>query len=277
MNFFQNRWMILAAGFLGAILMSSPVVADESELTLSQDVQAKVLLHVPAVHPKNPLTSYASTQELDHKMNFTKKYVDTRSNLTVLENGLVGSDGSVNHRSGDASGAGHTMTLCGLVPLVGESSSTTTSTVGTVLPVGNVFVPFGLKTNVDFNNRVKLVVLEASIPSLCSPQFGTEFTYKTETEVVVKTSGVFGRTTQVKRTETASCKTAAASKLASELLPSLLGMYLPVSCDVTLTNGAKKHVEYAYLIDSAFYLLTEATTDLQRTKIQYVEASYAQH
>lgn len=276
MSLFLNCRTMLLVGLLGANLVCFQANADESELALDPEIQAKVLLHVRAVRPKNPLTSYASTQELDHKMNFTKKYVDQRSNLTVLENGLIGSAGSVNHRSGEASGAGRAITLCGLVPLVAESSSTTESSVGTVLPIGNIFVPFGIKTNTDFNNRVKLVSLEASISSLCNPQPGVEFTYKTETEVVIKTSGVFSRTTRVKRTEAASCKTAAATKPASELLPSLQGTYLPVSCDVTLTNGAIRHIEYAFLIDSAFYLTAESTTELQRTKIQYTEASYIQ-
>jgi len=262
---------------LGAVLLvlASKARSADMELVLSPELQARILAQVPQGKAARTIERFSATHEIDHKANFSKTYADEKSIITVLEDGLTGMTGSTAFRSSSSKGAGRGMSLCGLVPLLVESGSNVDTSVISVVPAGKAFLPFSIKSDIDVSNRAKLSTFEASIPSLCSPAPGSEFSYKTETAVQFKTSGLFGRTNDFQRIESTSCKVAATTSPASQLNASLTGDYWAVSCQITPKTGSPRQADYAYLPDAKFYLPLYLKDEWQSTKISYSEFVYA--
>jgi hypothetical protein len=191
-----------------------------------------------------------------------------------LQNGLTGAQTSAVMDGGKAVGSGSSLSLCGLIGLLSESKSSTDTSTTTALPAGKVFLPFAIKSSVDFSRRGRLVGLETSASSLCEPASGVEFTLKTEEELIVKTSGLFGGTKEIKRVRESRCRTSADVKPASLIGEPLVGDYREVQCETVDGNGRTSKTRYAYLIASSFYLPIEEINDVQTTSIRYPIASY---
>jgi hypothetical protein len=167
--------------------------------------------------------------------------------------------------------------LCGLIQLLSESAATSDGSSTTAIPIGKTFVPFGFKSNVDFNRRFRVVAFEASVPSVCNPVPGSEFTYKTETEYTLKTVGQFlgPRTSTGRRTDSGTCKVAADVAPAAKVNAALQGEALTVTCETETQAGRKDSSNYVFLRDAGYYLPTEQTLGgMQRTSFQYPEISY---
>lgn len=282
MNFIQTPGAVVSRRkpvqgiLLGTVLLilASKANSADMELVLNPELQARILLQVPQGKAARSIDRFSATHEIDHKANFSKTYVDEKSTVAVLEDGLIGITGSTAFRS-SSNGAGRGMSLCGLVPLLVESGSSVDTSVASALPAGKAFLPFNVKSSIEVSNRVKLSAFDASIPSVCSPAPGSEFSYKTETAVQFKTSGLFGRTNDFQRIESVSCKVAATSSPASQLNASLTGDYWAVSCQITPKTGATRQADYAYLPDARFYLPLYLKDEWQATKISYSEFVYA--
>lgn len=244
------------------------------ELTLLPELQQAFVAQIPAQRPKRQIGNLIAIEEVDHKANFKKLYADERMVFTVLDSGLIGASGTTVYRNGSSAGMSRGISLCGLVILVSESASTTETSITTLLPIGKMFVPFGVNSSTDFNSRYRASSFTTSTPGLCLPTPGADFTYTVEGELTIKTSGLFGRTTNVHRTSKSLCKVASSPMAAASLNPTLQGEALAVSCEVEVQPGKKRTADYVYLIDSQFYLTTKTADDWQITSIQYPEIVY---
>lgn len=246
------------------------------ELVVPQLLQDMLRSHVPTARPPSPLASLSALQSIDHKGNFGRK-VEAKIDFTMsrLENGLTGSQSSVVMDGGKAAGTSAGLSLCGLIGLLGESRSTTDTSTTTAVPVGGIFLPFAIKSSVEFANRRKVVAIETSAPSLCHPTGGQEFTLRTEEELTIKTSGVFGRTNQIKRVQEMKCRVAADLKPATQIGALLEGDYREVQCDTAHEGGKTSRTRYAYLIASSMYLPIEEVNEWQTTLTTYPRAAYA--
>jgi hypothetical protein len=272
----SNPFMRTQFLLLGSLLLvlSLEARSADMELVLSPEVRAKILEQLPPGKAARTIERYATTHEINHKANFSKVYADENSAISMQDDGLTGVTAATAFRS-SSKGRGRALSLCGLVTLLVESGSNVDTSTAVPLPIGKLFVPFGVKSDIDVSNRAKLVAFEASVPSICSPSPGGEFSYKTEVESQVKTSGMFGRTNDFRRTESVGCKAAAISQPAVQVNASLSGDYLPVSCVITPQAGAPRTAEYAFFPDARFYLPVELKDEWQLTKIRYTEFVYA--
>lgn len=269
-----KRMLLILSGAVLLVLAFKARSAD-MELVLPPELQSRILEQVPQGKAARAIERFSATHEIDHKANFSKTYADEKSIITVLDDGLTGITGSTAFRSSSSNGAGRGMSLCGLVPLLVESGSNVDTSVTSAVPTGKGFLPFSIKSGIDVSSRVKLSAFEASIPSICSPAPGSEFSYKTETAVQFKTSGLFGRTNDFQRVESMNCKVAASSTPASQLNASLTGDYWAVSCQISPKTGAPRQADYAYLPDAKFYLPLYLKDEWQSTRIRYTEFVYA--
>ena len=260
---------------------SSPATAaaptgEGSEFALPPEVRQAIVAHARAGKVAQPLASYVAVAEIDHKGNFGKKvHVDERRTLTRLDNGLTGVVGSSMFRDGKSQGSGRELTLCGLIPLLRETSSTTETNTVSVVPSGNVFVPFGVKSRTDFSNRFRVVAFQASIPSLCDPAPGSTFTYRTETEFTIRSTGQFlgARTNTGRRVATATCRVSPAAEPASKINPALKGEALSVTCETEMQAGAKSSSRHVFLREAGYYLTIEQKEGMQNTSYQYSQVS----
>ena len=174
-------------------------------------------------------------------------------------------------------GGGQELSLCGFIALLTESASTTDTSTTTAIPIAKQFVPFGIKSSVDFSRRFRLISFDASVPSVCNPVPGTEFTYKTETEYTIKTVGRFlgARTNTGRRTDAGVCKVSKDIEPAAKINPALQGQALVVNCETETGAGRKDSSKRVFLRDAGYYLTIEETLGgMQRTSYQYSDISY---
>jgi len=256
----------------GALAQSAETAVD---FVLSEAVQERLRAHVPAQRPPSPLASLSAQQVIDHKGNFGRKVgVKIEFVMSRLENGLTGSQSSVVMDGGKGMGRGTGLSLCGLIGLLSDSQSTTDTSLTSAIPIGKVILPFGIKSSVDFASRRRVVALETNAPSLCMPTSGLEFTFKTEEEVTIKTSGLFGRTNQIKRVQESKCRAAVDVQHALQLGAALVGDYREVSCETVSGDGKLSKTRYAHLLASSFYLPIEETDEWQTATTLYPKVSY---
>ncbi|MCV2358247.1 hypothetical protein LNV08_04595 [Paucibacter sp. TC2R-5] len=267
---FKILLLLASLSFIGAQAQSA-----EPEITVSAELQAQLKAHASNDIPMRPLAGYTVVEEIDHKTNLSKIYVDSVAQLLLLENGLTGASSKTIYRSGAAQGVGRGMSVCGLITVLSESQSSTDTSSTSILPIGKLFIPFGIKSSVDFANRYRLTKLESSYPSLCNPSVGQEFNYKFLYELTMKTSGIFGGTKVFERSSYAKCKVGNESVPANKLHESLQGEALLVACEAEDQDGKKNSADYFFLKDSAYYLMTSRVDDWQRSKLSYTAIPYA--
>jgi len=266
--------------FLCSAIMFSAIASaqDPAEFSLPPDIQEKLVVHAKTERPLRSLASYVAVLQIDNKGNFGKEeLVDARRDLVRLDNGLTGTVGSSAFRNGKAQGGSQELSLCGFIAVLTESASTTDTSTTTTVPIDKRFVSFGFRSSVDFSRRFRVVSLEASVPSVCNPAPGTEFTYKTETEYTLKTVGKFlgTRTTTGRRTDTGTCKVSKDVEPAAKINPALQGDAVIVDCETETGAGRKDSSKRAFLRDASYYLTIEETLGgVQRTSYQYPEVSY---
>lgn len=196
--------------------------------------------------------------------------------LTLLASGLAGivektALGSTNTQG---QGVSRSLSLCGLVTLLAEGRIQMETATSTVLPAGPLFVPFGFQSSAQANDRTRLTALTSSAARLCSPRAGSQFSYTTAAEVVMKTSGLITSTQTLIQTVAAKCQVARAPEPANKIHPDLQGDQLPVACDVENADGSTTRNEYAYLVDSALYVLLRSVNPMGSVDIRYPAMGY---
>lgn len=263
-------------GVSSPISASAQSVGALGELVVPQALQDMLLAHVPSQRPPSLLASLSAHQSIDHKGNFGRK-VDVTIDFTMsrLENGLTGSQTSIVMDGGKSSGRGTGISLCGLIVLLSESQSSMDTSTTTAIPVGKVFMPFAIRSGVDFNDRRRVVAIETDAPSLCNLTSGHGFTLKTEEVLTRKTSGIFGRTHQIKTVQESKCQASTELKPASQIGASLEGEYREIQCETKHEGGKTSSTRYGYLIASSYYLpITEKNAE-QTAETGYSRASYS--
>lgn len=268
------RWLV-AACLAGASCARADTAAGAANVELSAGMLHLVAAHVPAERPLRPLARHSALQDFDFKSG-AKVQISAQRELTLLASGLVGITEQTGLGSTNAQGQGisHSLSLCGLVTLLAEGRIQVDTSGSTAVPAGPVFVPFGFKTSAQANDRTRLTALSSTAARLCSPRAGSQFSYSTAAEVVMKTSGLFTTTQTLIQTVAAKCQVAREPAPASKLHPDLQGEHLAVACDVENADGSTTRNEYAYLVDSAFYLLLRSVNPMGSVDIRYPAMGY---
>jgi hypothetical protein len=248
--------------------------ADEEQLILEPALREQLAVMLKNYQPKAPIAALGTLHEIENKGNFGKIVSGNRivRYAPVQEGGLLPVFSSMTMTG--SGGSAQALSICGLITALSLGSSATVSASTTALPVGNMFVPFGVRSTTDINRKQKLLRLETSA-DLCAPTPGSEFSYRTETEHHFKIGGLLGRTVSGVRTEQIVCKSAAETQPASSLHADLRGVALPVSCEMSTQGGDKSKTDYLFLPDAGLYVQVGEFVSAQTTRIQVKEVSYA--
>ena len=215
-------------------------------------------------------------QEINNAGNFGKIiYYERQTSFSRQESGLWAIVGAGNFTSGAAAGFSQTLSLCGLITLLTTTNSTTKLETNTPIPFGKLFLPFGIRTSIGVGTRVRVADLRTDYEDICSPIPGTKFTYHIENEAQVKTTGLFGRSTQVSAKIDVLCQVSSSVVQAKEINPGMRGDYLLVSCEGTAHSGQKSKTDYAFLIEPGVYLILSTGGGAQTTKVQYKTVDYS--
>jgi hypothetical protein len=251
-------------------LSSTLIVAEEESLVLDMSVQTKLSSLMKDYKPDKALTRTTERREINNRGNFGKLVYEQRRAIYKRQgSGLwaVVSTAAL----GTSSGSAESLSLCGLVTLLSATVSTTSFDQMISIPSERLFGYFSIRHSIDWGRRLRVMSFETSANNICAPAPGAEFSYRVETEMEIKTSGLLGVTRVATGVDDFSCKVSAESRPAKEIFPSLRGDALFTSCERIAKSGAKAKLEFAFLRDAGVYLLLTEDANVQTTKVHYEE------
>jgi hypothetical protein len=185
---------------------------------------------------------------------------ETTQEFTSLGRNLYGSRLSSSLGAQNVHGTG--LTLCGLVELLGATQAPIKEqTQMTVVPIGSLFVPLGIRMRTDISSTSSVTRLTMSSPAaqLCEPAPGMTFSYEFDTVSKFRTkTGLVKMNSGLAVTQRSAC-TVSESQPVPGAIEGATGEYLPVSCEVTVIVGKSRKTnafrrELAYLPEAGFYV-----------------------
>jgi hypothetical protein len=244
--------LVLAAGT--AVACAGDTIA-ESELSVAPEVLDAMgeLVDVSRARPILRLTQRVAAGGPVGGAEITQEF-------TSLGRNLYGSRLSSSLGAQNVNGTG--LTLCGLVELLGATQAPVKEqTQMTVVPIGSLFVPLGIRMRTDISSTSSVTRLTMSSPAarLCEPTPGMTFSYESDTVSKLRTkTGLVKMNSSLAVTQRSAC-TVSESRPVPVDLEGATGEYLPVTCEVTVIVGKSRKTnafrrELAYLPDAGFYV-----------------------
>jgi hypothetical protein len=168
-----------------------------------------------------------------------------------------------------------TVTVCGIFDAVSLSGSSVGSDTPLILPLGKIFVPFGVqRTTSKLNVTSKMTSLRVNPTAACVPKAGESFDFEAKMERELIISGPVPSTRVIPVVLRGHCDISNAIP-ASALNPGFIGAYLPVTCQRTTQSGASSSVSYAFLIDSGIYVLLDEKAERLHSEYTVSSVEYA--
>ncbi|MES2508858.1 MAG: hypothetical protein V4625_02970 [Pseudomonadota bacterium] len=256
-----------------------------------RDVDVDLSLVIPdALYPE--LTLKARRDPVQSRLMFLSKAitVDNKGNLGTLAynnqqqllsfrpDGLLQlqTNSSFQGPGGSSKSVDQSVSICGIVPVLGEAGGLSDNAVTTAIPVGAAFMPFNFTSSLQSATRFRLSHLDVNTSSLCQPTPGMEFSIKFEAEVQRKANGgIYQSNKQLTLNEQAKCKVGPNLLPASDLHSSMRGQYAAVSCVYNSADpSTERTVEYAFLLASGIYVSLGEVTKWQTDKARFNSVQY---
>ena len=241
----------------------------EDSYRISDELMTSLKPHIGSESATPLPASMSTSQTIWNKGNFGMKvYYYEKTRFRALDNGVYHIEATGGFFKGQAGGTGATLSLCGLLPLVNISQSSTTNN-GYIVVAG---LGIGTSSTVAFANRSRMIRLETTAPSLCGITPGQNFTYRVDAESTRRIEGDYVRDRTIEEVINGPVVTCTASpdvQPASRIAPQLTGDYIDVEC---VSFDAKKRpvsTHLAYLISYRFYLATASKAKWQRSENAY--------
>jgi hypothetical protein len=264
-------------GVLLAVLLFVLGMTVDPSLTLAA-AQAEVVLTVdPAI--RDTLASLRGVTVL-HKVKRIKmlleipssKSSETETWYEPLGQSLWGAITLL--RRVDGTGVQQHLTVCGIFDAISTSTRKVSQDLTASIPIGRVFVPFTIKTDMSVDSSAKLTKLVVDPTTICLPAPGAAFAFQTSTARQLRASPSIDsspRTFSVGITE--QCK--ASERLsASSLKADLRGDYLDIICSGVTDSGKAITKRFAFLLDSGIYLLLEEKAEAGEGKYTILSVEY---
>jgi hypothetical protein len=155
---------------------------------------------------------------------------------------------------------GASISICGLVELVGASKFDVNYETTISVPVGRLFLPYGLKGHMDgaTTSRANNIALGSGAERLCNPVPGDVLAYEVQSEssFAHTTTSYSGSSSRASINVFRWKCTVGAPKPISELVAEQDGTYLPVTCSgINESSNINVSAEYAFLQPFGIYLV----------------------
>jgi hypothetical protein len=232
------------------LLTVEPSVASAVELLAEGDVQrpVRIVEYQTSVSPSRATAAASATYERLGKNVWGISTVQKTGNSVIQSRSL---------------------SLCGLIELLGATSATLQIDSRVPIPVSGHFVQMGMHVTKVMTSRSRTVHL--SVPdgsaNLCSLSPGGSFSYSVQTEVDLPQSPV-GSPKVISNSFVWQCVAATAID-AGATIPAWQGMYIPVTCTSTNANGKPVTITYAYIIGGGLYLKMATMSELFKANTTY--------
>ncbi len=266
----KNIAALLAVSLTALSAGTSRAQSTEESYSISEELMASLKPHIGS-EPALPMpAAMSTTQTIWNKGNFGMAlYFDERTHFKLLENGLYGLEGTGAFRKGQSKVSATNLSLCGLLPLVSFSkSSSTTNGYFSVVGIG-----ISASSTVAFANRSRMIRLETSAPSLCGITPGMHFTYRVDAELTRRIEGDYVRDRTVEEVvngQLVTCTAGPEMQPASSIAPQLVGDYIPVECVTQDAKNRPSSTQLAYLASYRFYRVMASKDKWQRSEHAHV-------
>lgn len=268
----KSRSNVIAAVPLAVSIATAQAAAgqvtNDQEPVLTVEPSVREVASTGAPQPKSPLKRAKFSMETTARPNAQAWEVESR--YQRIGDGIWGVTSTLKRSGG--TGAQQLVSVCGMFEALAVGSSNATIDQSTVIPMGKIFVPFGMKTSFATESVARLSKLKVEPNGLCAPAPGASFAYTTQTETQYKVSPGLGMKT-VSVTINGRCEVSDRMP-ATALHPTLRGEYLEVRCSGTNDAGKPLSRKYAYLIDSAFYILLETKSEANQFRYTVADIEY---
>ncbi len=259
---------LLLCAIVGAI-STIALAADDEALTVDASVRNAVG-PVGSSPPRSPLKRAQFKLELPLRPN--APYTEIDSLYEPLGNGLWGVMSTLKRPNG--SGAQQLVTVCGMFEALAATSTSLSTTLTGIMPIGKLFVPFGMKKSFAADSLARITKLDVDPLALCQPAAGSSFDYAVQIETQYALSP--GTTASSKMNAvTLKGRCEASQRMpATGLHGGLRGDYIEVTCSGSNDAGKPLSRKFAYLVDSALYLLLETKSDANFYKYTVLNVEY---
>lgn len=164
---------------------------------------------------------------------------------------------------------GTSVSLCGIIELVGAGSSESSFESLIAIPINKVFMPFGIRWNLSHTVSAKATSLALGEGSkkICAPDPGDIFDYELRTDSESKNSSTFVSNRSHSNTIKMRCVVGEAKPIA-ELIAGQSGTYLPVTCSGSnLTTSTQLTADYAFIQAAGLYINLNRQTNAFRSTV----------
>lgn len=266
----KNIAALLAVSLTALSAGTSRAQSTGESYSISEELMTSLKPHIGSEPALSMPAAMSTTQTIWNKGNFGMAvYYDDKTRYRTIENGLHHVEGAGGFRKAQAGGSVTSLSLCGLLPLVSVSQSSTT-TKGFVRVIG---IGIHTSSTVSFANRSRMIRLETSAPSLCGITPGQHFTYRVDAELTRRIEGDYTRDRTIEEVVNGPLVTCTAGpdiQPASSIAPQLVGDYIPVECVTQDAKNRPSSTQLAYLASYRFYLVMASKSKWQRSEHAHV-------
>lgn len=254
---------IICTALLGACAAPGRDVEVDLPMVIPDALYPELTSKVRREPVQSRVLSLSKTITVDNKGNLgTLAYNNQQQLFSFRPDGLlrVQTTASFQGPAGSSNSVDQAVSLCGLVPVLGEASGLSN------------FMVYSLQSA----TRFRLSRLDVNTSSLCQPTPGMEFSIKFEAEVQRQAhGGIFRSNKQMTLTEQATCKVGPNLLPASDLNSSMRGQYAAVSCVYNSADpSTERKAEYAFLLASGIYVSLGEVTKWQTDKARFNSVQY---
>lgn len=270
---------IICTALLGACAATGRDVEVDLPMVIPDALYPELTSKVRGEPVQSRVLSLSKTIAVDNKGNFgTLAYNNQQQTFSFRPDGLlqVLTSASFQGPAGSSKSVDQAVSLCGLVPVLGEAGGLSNNALTTVVPAGAGFLPLNFSSSLQRSTRFRLSRLDASTSNLCQPTPGMEFSIQIEAEVQRKANGgIYQSNKQLTLTEQAKCKVGPNLLPASDLHSSMRGQYAAVSCVYNSADpSTERTVEYAFLLASGLYVSVGQVAKWQTDKARFNSVQY---
>lgn len=249
----------------------------DPSLTLAAAQEEVVLTVDPAI--RDALASLRGVTVL-HKVKRIKmlleipssKSSETETWYEPLGQGLWGAITAL--RRVDGTGVQQHLTVCGIFDAISTSTRNVSQDLTASIPIGKVFIPFTIKTNMSVDSSAKLTKLVVDQTTICAPAPGASFAFQTSMARQLRASPSLDASPRTFSVGTKAQCTASERLPASSLKADLRGGYLDILCVGVTDSGKALTKRFAFLLDSGIYLLLEEKTEAGEGKYTILSVEY---
>lgn len=261
--------LALGLSFPGAPGIASAQDSGKPIVQIDATIQRTIVPLADLSRPKAPIRNIRMSRQMASQPGSLTE-IDTR--YEWLGTGLWGAVSVMRMSTGST--AQQTISLCGVFDLLlGQDNQVSLDQV-IVVPLGKIFVPFGMKSDFSSAALGRMTNLVVDPSSACIPKAGSGFEFETRIETQLSSSGIFGSTRTVPSELKGRCELSG-SLPGSALHPRIRGDYLLMTCTAKNQAGASITRRHAFIVESALAVPLETSTKEVQYRYSITDVQYA--